>query len=118
MSKQIKSLEEYKSVYNNSIEQPEIFWGEVAQSFEWIRSWDKVQSGSFSEGNVKWFDGAELNITTNCIDRHLAKDGEKVAFIWEPNDTKNESISITYQELHDETCKLANSLKSLGITKG
>jgi acetyl-CoA synthetase len=83
---QIKSFDEYKAVYKQSVENPEAFWAGIADHFQWRKKWDKVLSWNFSEPNVKWFEGAKLNITENCLDRHLAENGDKPAIIWEPND--------------------------------
>jgi acetyl-CoA synthetase len=82
---QIKSFEDYQKAYKNSVEQPELFWEDIARSFKWRKTWDKVLEWNFSEPKVEWFAGAKFNITENCIDRHLEALGEKPAFIWEPN---------------------------------
>lgn len=94
------------------------YWEKVAKEFKWQREWDKVQSGDFYNLDIKWFDGAKLNITENCIDRHLQKNGNKTAIIWEPNDPKENSLNITYSELHKKVCKLSNVLKDKGVQKG
>ena len=83
---QIKSLEAYQEDYKKSIEAPEQFWSEIAENFTWRKKWDKVLEWNFTEPKIEWFKGAKLNITENCIDRHLAKNGDKPALIWEPND--------------------------------
>jgi len=115
----IKHLEEYGQVYRNSIRNPENFWEEIAEEhFLWRKRWNKVLHWDFSKPEVKWFEGAALNITENCIDRHLATRGEKTAILFEPNDPKDEAAHITYRQLHERVCKFANVLKSQGITKG
>ncbi len=118
MSKQISSFEEYKTVYKRSIAQPELFWSEVAEDFLWKKKWDSVLNWNFTEPKVKWFDGAQLNITENCLDRNLKERGEQIAIIWEPNDPKEEFRTITYKELHTEVCRFANALLSTGVKKG
>ncbi len=86
MGSKITSFEEYKRVYNESIQNPEAHWAKVAESFDWHSKWDDIHSGSFEEGNVKWFEGGKLNITENCLDRHLDDIGDKTAFFFEAND--------------------------------
>lgn len=115
---QIKSFEEYQEKYKLSIEHPEQFWGEIADSFKWIRKWDKVLEWNFSEPKVEWFKGALLNITENALDRHLEKRGNKLALIWEPNDPKERFVRYTYRELYEKVCQFANALKEKGIRKG
>ena len=115
----IKHLEEYYQVYRKSVREPENFWEEVAEEhFIWRKKWDNVLSWDFSKPEVKWFEGAELNITENCIDRHLVTRGDKTAILFEPNDPKEESVHITYKQLHEHVCKFANVLKNEGIKKG
>jgi acetyl-CoA synthetase len=115
----IKHLEEYYQVYRKSVREPENFWEEIAEEhFMWQRKWDKVLSWDFSKPEVKWFEGAQLNITENCIDRHLATRGDKTAILFEPNDPKEAAEHITYQQLHERVNKFANVLKSQGIKKG
>ncbi|HYC27639.1 MAG TPA: acetyl-coenzyme A synthetase N-terminal domain-containing protein, partial [Chitinophagaceae bacterium] len=82
---QIKTLKDYQETYRKSIENPEAFWGDIAEHFYWRKKWDKVLDWNFKEPDVKWFINGKLNITENCIDRHLAELGEKPAIIWEPN---------------------------------
>lgn len=115
---QIKSLEEYRSAYKKSIESPEEFWGEVAENFTWSKKWDKVLSWNFKEPDIKWFAGAKLNITENCIDRHLATSGEKPAIIWEPNNPEERTRIVTYNRLHKRVCQVAQMLTNLGVKKG
>lgn len=115
----IKHLEEYFQVYRKSIRDPESFWGEVAEEhFLWRKKWKKVLSGNFNDAEIKWFEGAQLNISENCIDRHLINRGNKTAIIFEPNDPNAETEHITYKQLHARVCKLANVLKDQGIKKG
>jgi len=115
----IKHLEEYYQVYRKSVRNPEIFWEEIAEEhFLWRKKWDNVLSWDFNKPEVKWFEGAELNITENCIDRHLYTRGDKTAIIFEPNDPKEAAEHITYKQLHERVCKFANVLKDKGIQKG
>ena len=115
----IKNLEEYFQVYRKSVREPENFWAEIAEEhFTWRKKWDNVLSWDFTKPEVKWFENAKLNITENCIDRHLLTRGEKTAIIWEPNDSNDEAQHITYNQLHKKVNKFANVLKSKGIQKG
>lgn len=115
---QIKSFEEYQAKYKLSIENPEKFWGEVAEEFQWMKKWDKVLEWDFENPKVEWFKGAQLNITENALDRHLETRGNKLALIWEPNDPKERFVRYTYKELYEKVCQLANTLKNHGIQKG
>jgi acetyl-CoA synthetase len=115
---QIKSFEEYKRVYQYSIENPEQFWGSVAQHFKWRKKWDSVLEWNFREPNVKWFANAKLNITENAIDRHLGMSGDKPAIIWEPNDPDEHHRVLTYNELAFKVNQFANVLKNNGVKKG
>ena len=115
----IKHLEEYYQVYRKSVREPENFWEEIAEEhFMWQRKWDNVLSWDFSKPEVKWFEGAQLNITENCIDRHLATRGDKTAILFEPNDPSEEAEHITYNQLHARVNQFANVLKDQGIKKG
>ncbi|MDX5584360.1 MAG: acetate--CoA ligase [Aureibaculum sp.] len=115
----IKHLEEYFQVYRKSITEPENFWEEIAEeNFVWRKKWDNVLSWDFQKPEIKWFEGAKLNITENCIDRHLGIRGEKTAIIWEPNDTKEKAQHISYRDLYERVNKFANVLKGQGIRKG
>ncbi|WP_438963050.1 acetate--CoA ligase [Nonlabens sp.] len=115
----IKHLEEYWQVYRKSVRNPENFWEEIAEEhFLWRKKWDKVLSWDFSKPEVKWFEGAQLNITENCIDRHLATRADKTAILFEPNDPKEGAQHISYRELHERVSKFANVLKSQGVEKG
>ena len=115
----IKNLEEYYQVYRKSVREPENFWEEIAEEhFLWRKKWDKVLTWDFNKPNIKWFEGAKLNITENCLDRHLLNRGDKTAIIFEPNDPDEEAQHITYKQLHERVCKMANVLKDQGIKKG
>ncbi|WP_203255677.1 acetate--CoA ligase [Hyunsoonleella ulvae] len=115
----IKHLEEYYQVYRKSVREPEQFWEEVAEEhFLWYKKWDNVLSWDFSKPEVKWFEGAKLNITVNCIDRHLTTNANKTAILFEPNNPNETAEHITYQQLHERVCQFANVLKANGITKG
>lgn len=116
--KKIQSATDYQEQYKLSTEQPEKFWSEIADEFVWRKKWDTVLTWDFQKPEVKWFVNAKLNITENCIDRHLPNRANKTALIWEPNNPGDESILITYQELHDEVCRTANMLKANGVKKG
>jgi acetyl-CoA synthetase len=115
----IKHLEEYYQVYRKSVREPENFWGEVAEEhFLWRKKWDNVLNWDFQKPEIKWFEGAKLNITENCIDRHLLTRGEKTAIIFEPNNPEEEAQHITYHQLHERVCQMANVLKDKGVKKG
>lgn len=115
----IKNFEEYFQVYRKSVRNPASFWEEVAEEhFTWQKRWDNVLSWDFTKPEIKWFEGAKLNITENCIDRHLWSKGDKTAILFEPNDPNEPAEKITYRELHTRVCKFANVLKSRGIKKG
>lgn len=118
MIHQISTLEEYKSEYKRSIEHPENFWAEKAEQFVWRKKWDNVLEWNFDEPKVEWFKNGKLNITENCLDRHLAEKGNQVAIIWEANDPNEPSKKITYKQLHEEVCKTANMLIANGAKKG
>ena len=118
MTHQIKSLDEYKAAYQRSVDDPQAFWAEQAETFHWRKKWDKVLDWNFSEPDVKWFVNGKLNITENCLDRHLERRGDQVAILFEPNDPDADNITYTYKELHAEVCKAANALKANGIGKG
>jgi acetyl-CoA synthetase len=115
----IKHLEEYYQVYRKSVRNPELFWEEVAEEhFLWRKKWDNVLSWDFKKPEIKWFEGAKLNITENCIDRHLTTRANKTAILFEPNNPNEPAQHITYKELHERVGKFANVLKSKGISKG
>jgi acetyl-CoA synthetase len=114
----ISSLANYKQSWANAHEDSQKYWGEIAKTYEWSKPFDSVCSGNFSDLNIKWFEGGQTNITTNCLDRHLEKNGNKRALIWEPNSPEEKEITLTYNELHEEVCRFANVLKDKGIKKG
>lgn len=115
---QIKSLEQYHAAYNKSVMDPEGFWGDVAANFLWRKRWDKVLDWNFRDPKVEWFIGGKLNITENCLDRHLGSLGNKPAIIWEPNDPEEHHRILTYRELHTKVVQFANVLKNNGVKKG
>jgi acetyl-CoA synthetase len=115
---QIKSAEEYKTAYKKSVDDPEGFWADVAECFLWRRKWDKVLEWNFKEPKVEWFKNAKLNITENCIDRHLEKHGGEAAIIWEPNNPEERTRTVTYKRLHKRVCQFAQVLKNNGVKKG
>ena len=113
----IKSMDEYKKLFKRSIDDPEGFWGEMAEQLDWYKKWDKVLVEDFKEAKHEWFVGGKLNVSYNCIDRHLKTwRKNKAALIWE-GDT-GDSKTLTYQQLYYEVCKFANVLKKLGVKKG
>lgn len=115
----IKHLEEYYQVYRKSVRNPEGFWEEIAEEhFVWRKKWNNVLSWDFTKPEIKWFEGAKLNITENCIDRHLPTRGEKTAILFEPNNPDEEAEHITYKQLHERVCRMANVLLENGIKKG
>lgn len=114
----IKNLKEYQDRYKESVENPETFWNDVANHYDWITPWKKTLEFDFSKPSFEWFLGGELNITHNCLDRHLEQHAEKTAIIFEPNDPNENAKHISYKELYYEVCKFANVLKQNGIKKG
>ena len=115
---QITSLNQYHIDYKKSIEQPEEFWATIADTFYWRKKWDNVLEWNFNEPKIEWFKGAKLNITENCIDRHLEKLGNKPAIIWEPNNPEERVRVVTYNRLHKRVCQVAQMLKNNGVKKG
>jgi acetyl-CoA synthetase len=115
---QITSYEGYQEAWKKSVEDPEGFWGEVASHFQWKKPWDRVLDWNFKEPSIKWFSGAQLNITENCIDRHLADKANQPAIIWEPNDPNDHHRMLTYAQLHTKVNQFANVLKNNGVKKG
>ena len=116
--KPLIDAETYHSMYQESIENPDEFWAEQAEKFiSWNSKWDRVSDVDFSKGKIAWFEGATLNVSYNCLDRHLPERANQVAIIWE-GDEPDSSESITYQELYEMVCKFANGMKDLGVTKG
>ncbi len=114
----ISSVEEYHHQYKGSIESPENFWAEIAENFFWKKKWSNVFSGGFEKADFKWFEGGKLNISENCLDRHLESLGNKTAIIWEPNNPSEQNRKISYKELHEQVCMFSNALDKLGIIKG
>lgn len=118
MKDKLNSFEKYQEAYKRSIENPEEFWSDEAEKFLWKKKWDKVLDYDFYKPEVKWFQGGKLNITENCLDRHLQKRGEQTAIIWEPNNPDENVIKFTYRELFLRVCQFANTLKNNGVKKG
>lgn len=114
----LMTKEQYDTLYAQSIEDPDTFWANQAESFiDWSKKWEEVQQWDYNKADIAWFTGAKLNVTHNCLDRHLDKRADQTAIIWEGDDP-NEDKHITYRELHEEVCKFANALKSAGVKKG
>ncbi|MEA1890400.1 MAG: acetate--CoA ligase [Pseudomonadota bacterium] len=110
--------ERYEAMYTQSIEDPDTFWAEQAEEFlDWTKTWDRVQDWDFRTGKIKWFEGGKLNVSYNCLDRHLDTRGDQVAVLWEGDDPEVDK-KITYRELHEEVCKFSNVLKGRGVKKG
>lgn len=118
MAYKIKNLPQYFKEYRKSVKKPEKFWAGIADKFEWERKWDSVMESDWEKARFTWFSGAKLNITVNCLDRHLKKRGESTAILFEPNDPTEPARHISYSELHAEVCKMANVLTAQGIRKG
>ena len=118
MMNKIQSLSGYLHEYQKSVHQPEKFWSRIAESFHWKKPWDQVLSWDFNGPEVKWFENAKLNITENIFERQLFTHGEKTAIIWEPNESDEPALHITYKQLFDKTCQFANTLEAQGIGKG
>lgn len=115
---QIKSLEQYKVAYEKSVSNSEAFWEEIANEFVWHKKHDVLLEWNFTEPKIEWFKGAKLNITENCLDRHLDKLGNKPAIIWEPNNPDEASRTFTYKALHEHVCDFAQMLRNNGVQKG
>jgi len=115
---EIRSTKDYQEVYKESVSNPEHFWSGVAENFQWKKKWDKVLEWDFNKPEVKWFVNGKLNITENCLDRHLAARAKQTAIIWEPNAPDQQAKHITYQELCNNVCRVANMLKAQGVKKG
>jgi acetyl-CoA synthetase len=118
MNTTLSSFDAYAEQYQKSIANPEDFWSNIAADFKWRKKWDKVLEWDFHKAEVKWFVGGKLNITENCIDRHLPQRANQTAIIWEPNDPKDEAKHITYKELHEQVSKVGNMLRAQGVKKG
>ncbi|HET6996618.1 MAG TPA: acetate--CoA ligase, partial [Chitinophagaceae bacterium] len=115
---QVSSMEQYEKAYRASVDEPEAFWASVAENFKWRKKWSKVLEWNFKEPKIEWFKGAKLNITENCIDRHLETLGDKPAIIWEPNNPEDRVRVVTYNRLHKRVCQFAQVLKNNGVKKG
>jgi len=118
MQKNIKSFEKYKKEYERSIKHPEDFWEEKARNFSWRKVWRNVLSWDFTKPEIKWFEGGKLNITENCLDRHLEKKGNQTAIKWIANDPQEKNINLSYKDLYTQVCKCANVLRKNGVKKG
>jgi len=115
---QISNLEEYHQAYQKSIKQPAQFWEEIAQNFTWKKKWDSVLEWNFKDPKIEWFKGAQLNITENCLDRHLKNFGDQAAIIWEPNNPDEQNRVLTYNDLYKKVCQFSHVLKNSGVKKG
>jgi len=115
---QISNLEEYHQAYQKSIKQPAQFWEEIAQNFTWKKKWDSVLEWNFKDPKIEWFNGAQLNITENCLDRHLKNFGDQAAIIWEPNNPNEQNRVLTYNDLYKKVCQFSHVLKNNGVKKG
>ena len=113
----IKNMDEYQSAYQKSLTDSDAFWEQHAEQFTWHRKWGRVQSGDFNDLQVKWFEGGKLNLSENCLDRHLETRGDKTAVLYLPNNPEEKSVEITYKELHQRVSKFANVLKAKGVQK-
>ncbi len=118
MSTRITTMKGYDDAYHRALSEPDAFWSEIASEYTWRKKWDDVTSGDFNDTNVKWFSGGHLNITENCLDRHLKTRADKIAIIYESNDPKSPSLNLTYRELYARVCQTANAFKKLGVKKG
>lgn len=118
MTLQIKDLAQYRDVYARSVADPESFWAEQAATFQWKKKWDKVLEWDFHQGSTAWFVGGQVNITENCLDRHLATRRDQVAILWESNNPKTDPRQLTYGQLYEQVCQFANALKAQGVKKG
>jgi acetyl-CoA synthetase len=114
----LKNRTDFQSAYDKSISKPEEFWADVAENFYWEQPWENVLKQSMIDAQFSWFAGGKTNITLNCLDRHLPSKGLKTAFVFEPNNPDEPSENITYNDLHERVCKLANVLRKKGIVKG
>jgi len=114
----IRTFEEYNQAYQHSVEDPEGFWGEVAQEFTWKKPWKRVLDWNFKEPNIKWYVGGKMNITENCLDRWAHSKPNQPAIIWEPNEIDDDAVVLTYKVLYERVCRFANVLKKHGVKKG
>jgi len=118
MNTRIESMEAYQQAYDKSVNEPISFWNDIAENFVWKKRWNNVLKWDFKSFDVKWFEGGVLNITENCLDRHLDLNGNTPAIIWEPNDPNGKGCTLTYRELYHAVCKASNMLKNAGVKKG
>ncbi|HLR76346.1 MAG TPA: AMP-binding protein, partial [Balneolaceae bacterium] len=114
----LQSFDAYQEAYRASVEHPEEFWAAVADTFTWKKKWDRTLEWDFEKAAINWFQGGKLNITENCLDRHLNTQADKDAIIWEPNDPTDEAQHISYRELHQRVSQFAHVLQQNGIKKG
>ncbi len=113
----IKNMDQFKEIYDRSIQDKDAFWADIAERITWFKKWDKVSDVDFTKAKIKWFEGGKLNVSYNCLDRHVeAGKGDRTALIWEGNNPE-EDKHFTYQELLDEVQKFANVLKNIGVEK-
>src|SRR4030095_3721575 len=115
---QVTTIEQYRKAYDDCAADPEKFWGDVAQYFTWQKKWDRVLEWNFKDPSINWFLGGKVNITENCLDRHIKTLGNKPAIIWEPNDPNEASRTFTYSELLFKVKQFSNVLKNNGVKKG
>lgn len=115
---QIRTFEEYNEKYRQSIDDPENFWADIAGHFSWRKKWDKTLEWNFTDPKIEWFKGGKLNITENCLDRHIATRGDQPAIIWEPNDPDEHQRTLSYKKLLEKVCQFAHVLKNNGVKKG
>ena len=116
--KPLIDAQKYELMYEQSMSQPDEFWADQADHFiSWDKKWDKVSDVDFSKGKIAWFEGATLNVSYNCLDRHLPQRANQIAIIWEGDDPDS-SQSVTYKELHEMVCKFSNGMRDLGVQKG
>ncbi len=118
MSNSINNFSDYFQEYQKSVDNPEAFWDDKAEQFVWKKKWDKTLEWDFNEAKVEWFKGGKLNITENCLDRHLETRPNQPAIIWEPSGTDEKAITLTYKELHSKVCEASNMLLANGVKKG
>lgn len=114
----IRTKEDYDKAYQESVDHPEQFWSRIADNFDWKKPYDKVLDWEFKTPSIKWFEGGQINMSENCLDRHVKTQPDKTAILWEPNDPNDDHVAWTYRELHEKVCKFANVLKANNITKG
>ncbi|MEH0862557.1 MULTISPECIES: acetate--CoA ligase [unclassified Halobacteriovorax] len=118
MDIRLKTFEEYEAAYEQAKNNPSEYWGKIAENFQFSKKWQDVTLGDFTDGEIRWFNGAKLNITENCLDRHLETRGDKKALVYVANDPSEKNQEFTYKELHAQVCKTANMLEELGVKKG